>query len=122
MAKVVNLEADIKKILDEYEGDVKNLNEKTVKKIAQKGVKSLKSRSSVFKGTGKYASGWRSKVEVTRTDAKATLYNARLPGLPHLLEHGHAKRNGGRVLGTVHIKPVEDELERAFSQEIESGL
>ena len=54
--------------------------------------------------------------------AKATLYNAKVPGLPHLLEHGHAKRGGGRVSGRVHIAPVEEELEKAFTQELERAL
>ena len=124
MAKstVDTLAADIEKILADYDEDITNLTKDTVKKIGQKGVQALKSNSSIFKGTGKYASGWASKVEETRMGSKATLYNAKVPGLPHLLEHGHAKRGGGRVSGLVHIKPVEDELEKAFTQELEQGI
>lgn len=119
---VDTLSDDIKKILEEYEGEVIVLTKDTVKKIGKKGVEALKSSSGVFKGSGKYAAGWASKVEEKRTGATATLYNAKLPGLPHLLEYGHAMRNGGRVAGTVHIKPVEDELEKAFKQELEQSL
>ena len=124
MAKstVDTLAADIQKILDDYEGDIRDLNKETVRKIGQKGVQALKSASGVFGGTGKYASGWSSKVEETRMASKATLYNGKVPGLPHLLENGHAKRNGGRVSGKVHIKPVEDELIKAFEQELEQGI
>lgn len=119
---VDTLASDIEKILEDYEDDTSNLTKEVVRKIGQKGVQALKSASGVFGGTGKYASGWSSKVEETRMGATATLHNAKLPGLPHLLEHGHAKRNGGRVSGRVHIKPVEDELEKAFTQELESNL
>lgn len=119
---VDSLAADIQQILEEYESDVENLTREAVQEIGKKGVQALKSNSEVFGGTGKYKSGWASKVEETRMGAKATLYNSKVPGLPHLLEHGHAKRNGGRVNGTVHIKPVEDELEKAFAQALERKL
>lgn len=119
---VDTLASDIQQILSEYVGDVENLTAETVKQIGQKGVQALKSSSDVFGGTGKYRSGWSSKVEETRSGARATLYNAKVPGLPHLLEYGHALRGGGRVSGTVHIKPVEDELEKAFTQELENRL
>lgn len=119
---VDTLATDIEQILEEYQDDVENLTVETVKEIGKKGVQALKSSSSVFKGTGKYKSGWSSKVEDTRMGAKAILYNSKLPGLPHLLEHGHAKRGGGRVSGTVHIQPVEDELEKAFTQELEKKI
>ena len=119
---VDTLAADIQKILDEYEEDVQNLSKEAVKKIGQKGVEALKSSSGVFGGTGKYASGWSSKVEETRMGVRATLYNSKVPGLPHLLEYGHAMRGGGRVSGKVHIKPVEDELINAFEQELEREL
>lgn len=116
------LASDIRDILDDYEEDIRNLTKEAVKEIGKKGVQALKSNSSVFGGTGKYASGWSSKVEENRMGAKATLYNSKVPGLPHLLEFGHAMRGGGRVSGTMHIKPVEDELEKAFTQEIERGI
>lgn len=118
---VDTLAADIEQILEDYEGDVENLTKEAVKEIGQKGVQSLKSSSEVFKGT-KYKSGWSSKVEESRMGAKAILYNSKVPGLPHLLEYGHALRGGGRVNGRVHIKPVEDELEKAFTQELERKL
>lgn len=119
---VDTLAADVMKILDDYEADVTKLTKEEAKKVGQKGVQSLRSSSGVFGGTGKYASGWRSTVEENRFGAKATLHNARLPGLPHLLENGHAKRGGGRVHGTVHIEPVERELDRVFTQDLEAAL
>ena len=98
------------------------MTKETVKKVGQKGVQALRSNSSIFGGSGKYASGWASKVEDSRLGAKAILYNAKVPGLPHLLEHGHAKRGGGRVAGRIHIAPVEEELDRMFTSELEAGL
>lgn len=121
---VDTLAVDVEKILEEYQGDVELLNKEAIKAIAQKGKQALQNSSrSTFGGTGAYAAGWAVKVEdQNRAFAKATLYNAKLPGLPHLLENGHAKRGGGRVSGRVHIKPVEEELIKAFEEELEKKL
>lgn len=121
-ATVDTLAAEVQKILEKYEGDIDNLTKQTVRKIGNKGVQALKSASGVFGGSGKYAAGWSQKVEEDGLGHKTTLYNKRLPGLPHLLEHGHAKRGGGRTAGTVHIKPVEDELVKAFQDDLERGI
>lgn len=119
---VDTLAADIQDILREYGEDVDTLTRETVQKIGKKGVEALRSSSSVFGGEGIYKGGWQSKVETTRFKTKATLYNARVPGLPHLLENGHAKRSGGRVPGRVHIKPVEDELIKAFESDLKEAI
>lgn len=121
---VDTLASDIEQILEDYQGDVELLNKEAIKAVAQKGKQALQDNSRrTFGGTGAYAKGWSMKVEdQNRAFAKATLYNAKLPGLPHLLENGHAKRGGGRVPGRVHIKPVEDEMEKAFVQELEKKL
>lgn len=125
MAKQVTIEAmdaAISKILDEYNINVIEDMQEAVKKAAKEGVKVVKSNSRVFNGTGEYAKGWTSKVETGRTSAQGIIYNKSLPGLPHLLEHGHAKRNGGRVAGRVHIEPVQKALEESFTKELERKL
>ena len=40
----------------------------------------------------------------------------------HLLEYGHAKRNGGRVEGKAHIAPAEQHGIRQLQEEIERAL
>lgn len=124
MAKVTidNLASEIQRILDEYGEDVTNLTEETVKEVAKTGAKAVKSASGIFGGTGKYASGWTSQVEGGRLNTKATIYNGKTPGLPHLLEFGHAKRGGGRVGGRTHIAPVEQEIIDTIQREIEAKL
>lgn len=125
MAKttVETLAADIRQILDDYGEDVTKMTKETVKKTGQKGVQALKSNSGIWGGSGKYASGWTQKVEETRFGATSTLHNAKVPGLPHLLEYDHAKRGGGRTnYAKSHIEPVEKELDRIFTSELEAGL
>ena len=72
----------------------------------------------VFKGTGDYAKGWRLTVENKRLTSDAIIHNKKLPGLPHLLEHGHANRDGGRTEGKVHIAPVEKILVEEFERKL----
>ena len=108
----------VKKILDDYQKDVnRNLGELT-KKLGQKGAKEVKNQSGQFGGSGNYAQGWTSQYEETRLSKTATIYNQKA-GLPHLLENGHALRNGGRVAGRTHIAPVEEKLVKEFTKAIE---
>ena len=75
------------------------------------------------KDTGKYAEGWTTgNYTWTALGAEITVYNAKKPGLAHLLENGHAKRNGGRVTAKVHIKPVEEEVGRELEKNIRKAI
>ena len=126
MARTVpvdRLASEVNKILQEYGENVQqNLNEIT-SAMAKKGAQTLRSQSrGTFKGTGKYAKGWTSKTETGRVSAQGTIYNKDVPGLPHLLEHGHANRNGGRTPGRVHISTVEEALIKEFEQKVKSKL
>lgn len=117
-----NLGSAIEDALSEYGDEVTADVKAVTKSMAQVGVRALKSESkSSFGGTGRYAKGWTYATRTERLSAGTTIYN-KLPGLPHLLENGHAKRNGGRVDGTVHIAPVEKELAEKFEKEILSKL
>lgn len=119
MAKTIDLEKEIGKILQQYGDSVTDNIKEVTKKVAKAGVKSVKANSkSMFGGTGKYAAGWSSKVEDGRYSAQGIIYNKSQPGLPHLLENGHAKRGGGRVPGRAHIAPVESELIKQFEDAI----
>lgn len=121
MAKVTidNLADTVQEILDEYEGEIEEKMDEIVKRVGKAGVSALKSSSrSTFGGTGKYASGWTSQVETNRYGTVVTIYN-KYPGLPHLLENGHAKRGGGRVQGRTHIAPVEEKMVNEFIEGVE---
>lgn len=112
----------IRDILEEYGDEVKGSLDEITKKIAQKGQQAIKNESkSKFNGK-RYWKGWKVDLQVGRLDTKATIYNESLPGLPHLLEYGHSKRGGGRVQGTVHIAPVEEQLVNEFEKQVRSKL
>lgn len=95
-----------------------------VKKVARAGAKALRAESKrVFpNGTGRYAKGWTSTVDTKKRSAQGIIYNKDVPGLPHLLEHGHANRGGGRTPGRVHIKTIEDQVAKGFEEEVRREL
>ena len=117
------LDAAIAKVLQEYADDVGQNVDAIAVQMAQKGAASLRAASkSSFGGTGRYAKGWTTTTERSRTGTLATIHNAQTPGLPHLLEHGHANRGGGRTPGRAHIAPVESALVDAFEREVKAKL
>lgn len=120
--KAGDLEKMVGEILSQYrEGVVESLDEAT-KKVAKEGVTELKDVSlSTFGGSGTYAKGWTSTVETGRVSAQGTIYN-KTPGLPHLLENGHANRGGGRTPGRPHIAPVEEKIITAYQKEVEDAI
>lgn len=125
MAKKIpidQLQSELHKILEEYGEDVANGTREAVAKVARKGAQAVRSSSSgSFGGSGKYADGWTYRSEYRRLGSVATIYN-KTPGLPHLLENGHAKRGGGRVAGRPHIAPVETEIINELGKAIETAV
>ena len=76
--------------------------------------------------TGKYAKSWRTKATKETANAlEITVYSPTRYMLAHLLEHGHAKRGGGRVAAIPHIAPAEqrgiEELERDIERSLRNG-
>lgn len=73
--------------------------------------------------TGKYAKSWTTKkVKETSRTLTMVVHSKNRYQLAHLLEYGHAKRNGGRVEGKAHIAPAEQEGIKQLQEEIEKEL
>ena len=94
-------------LLKQYYPNVVETTTEVINEVSKEAVKKLKQDSP--KGAkGKYAKGWTRKVETGRLTVGATVYGKHgTYQLAHLLEHGHAKRGGGRTESLVHIAPVE---------------
>ena len=128
MAKVTieGFDKEVKKILDSYGDKVSENLDAITQQVGKKGAELLKSESKAsFNRTGRYAKGWTSKVERGRLYSTVIIYN-RTPGLPHLLEHGHAIVGGGRSVGRfagrVHIAPVENKLIKEYERKVTEQL
>ena len=73
--------------------------------------------------TGKYAKSWRSKTTAeSASSIHVTVYSPSRYMLAHLLEHGHALRNGGRTRAFPHIAPVEEIGDKQLETDIIRGL
>lgn len=93
----------------QVEEEVEELSKETAKALVQE----LKRTSP--KKSGDYKKGWRSK----KVGRKYVVFNKTEYRLTHLLEHGHAKRGGGRVEAKVHIAPAEERAISTFLSEVE---
>ena len=80
-------------------------------------------RANAPKDTGDYAKSWVvKKTKETSSSLTLTVHSKNRYQLAHLLEYGHAKRNGGRVEGKAHIAPAEEKGIRQLEEEIERSL
>ncbi len=107
--------------LEEYS----KLTAQTVNTAVTKAGNSVKNaiRDSAPEKTGRYAKSWRTKkTKETSTELEVTVYSPSRYMLAHLLEHGHAKRGGGRVRAIPHIAPAEEAAEDQLMKDIERGL
>lgn len=107
--------------LDNY-SDLTNEGVKAAVKKAAKTVKDeIKSGAPVR--TGAYKRSWATKNTRESSNAlEITVYSKNRYQLAHLLEHGHAKRGGGRVEARPHIAAAEQSGIEQLQQEIERCL
>lgn len=122
------LAEDMRKILEEYQYDVKGNMTEIVTQTAKKGAQAMRraSKQATKSHTGDYAKGWTSQVNQGRLYTTAVIFNNH-PALPHLLEYGHVTRNGtGRTYPATppheHIAPIADEIAETFVREVQSKL
>ena len=108
-----NFASEVEKILQEYSDDVNKNLRTIVQQVSKKGAAAVRNSARGAVNGKKYSSSWTSQVEPSRLRVEGTIYSKK-PGLPHLLEHGHALRGGGRTSARPHIAPVEQEVIRDF--------
>lgn len=112
----LNVSQQMKEILTNYTDDVKEVVTEVLTDVGKEAASELKSAGS-FKGR-KYRSGWDTTVETHRTFDSVVVHNKKKYRLTHLLEFGHAKRNGGRTRAFPHIAPVNEKATQRAEREI----
>lgn len=117
MANINNLTREIVKAVKEYTVEVKEEIHFASEQTAKETAKELKLTSP--KKTGDYRKGWRAKK---LKDGLWTVYNKTDYRKTHLLEHGHVKKDGGRVSPQYHIAPAEDRAITKFLDRVERAI
>lgn len=75
------------------------------------------------KQSGKYKKSWRIKTNYENAvGISLTVHSPTRYQIAHLLEHSHAKRNGGRTRALPHIKPAEEAGEEKLMRDIAKKL
>ena len=96
-----------------------------LKKDVQKAGRTVKKQieSTAPKKTGQYSKSWSvKKVKETSDSIQVVVHSKTRYMLTHLLEFGHALRNGGRTRAFPHIEPAEQAGIEQLKRDIEMDL
>ena len=121
MTSIDDMADEIMKGLTEYA----DLTNESMKKAVRKTATSVKKEISANapKKTGAYAKSWATKKTKENSHSlEMTVHSKNRYQLAHLLEHGHAKRGGGRVAARPHIAPAEQNGEALLENLIKKAL
>lgn len=123
--KLDDLAAEIQSAMDDFRDNTLDVMDHAVSRVAKETVQDIKKNiESAGIGGTEYRKSWAQKKDpdVRGKWASGRVVYSKLPGLPHLLEHGHAKVNGGRVEGRSHIAPAEERAAKNLEAYIKAGI
>ncbi len=107
--------------LQEYADLATEDMKKAVRKVGNEAKKEVQANAP--EKSGAYKKSWATKVTKENANAmEITVYSKNRYQLAHLLENGHALRQGGRTRAFPHIAPAEEKAAKLLEQEIERAL
>lgn len=118
---IQNLSDEIMKGLKEYAEITSDKVKSAVKNAGETAVSEIKNNAP--RNKGRYAKSWSVKATKENSDLLVlTVYSRDHYRLTHLLEFGHAKRNGGRVPAQPHIALAEEKSVKKLEEEIKAAV
>lgn len=123
--EVSDLQKEIMKYLTDYSEDIQDDVVEAVDTITKEGRDELKRTSPRGKGnrSNQYYKGWSIKLQKKgNLKYHKVIWNKTNYQLTHLLEFGHATRNGGRTRAIPHIRPVEQKYNVEFVDLLEKKI
>lgn len=111
----------IQSILQDYQNEITDGVKKEIKKFTTELVKETKEAAPVGKRSQHYKEDISQKTlkETSTSLTKVWYVKGKNYRLTHLINNGHATRNGGRVAGTHFINNVYTGLEQKYIKRIE---
>lgn len=120
MAKQQSVEQQLAEILNGYTDDIKKALNTEAEAVAKSTAEKLKSSSP--KRKAKYASGWGIERQSKGLGSSFVVRNKKYYRLTHLLEKGHALKNGGRTKAQPHIKPAEEQAIKEYYDRVKGWI
>lgn len=118
---VDHLAEAVMKGLTEYADVSTELVKQSVQQVSKEVKKEISENAP--KRTGAYKKSWGTKkTKETSNSLTMMVHSKNRYQIAHLLEHGHAKRGGGRVAARPHIAPAEEHGVTSLQEKIERGL
>lgn len=128
MSKTIKAD-DLQKVvmdyLQNYKEDIDEEVVETVDQVIKKAREELRQTSPRRAKSRKdqYYKGWSVKLSKRKTGVyHKVIWNKTNYQLTHLLEFGHATRNGGRTRAIPHIRPVEQKYSVEFVDLLEQKI
>lgn len=107
--------------LGEYAELSNEVMKRSVTEVSQSVKKDIQANAPMR--TGKYKKSWAAKkVKEDANSMTMVVHSRDRYQIAHLLEHGHARRNGDRVAAIPHIAPAEQRGAEELVSKIERGL
>lgn len=119
--KAEELESTLKQYLNEYQEEIGKAVKETTDDITKEAVKEIKKTSPRRKGTRKnpYYKGWTKQTgKQNKGKYIVKIHNKTNYQLTHLLEFGHATRNGKRTKAIPHIRPLEEKYNKIYEEKL----
>jgi len=123
--KPSQLATELEKYLSQYKEEITEdviRNSDIISKEARDELKRVSPKDRFGTRGRHYADGWRISSSTTKNYVSKKVYNATDYQLTHLLEFGHATRNGGHVNAQPHIRPTEDKYRNKFIRDLEKDI
>lgn len=111
----------VSKFVEEYGEEARQASETAIQETAKDVSKDLKKAGS-FGGKGEYRRAIGVELDKSRLGIEAHIGAKKYSGLTHLLEFGHAKRNGGRTTAYNYVAPINDTVEERYMKKLEELL
>ena len=111
-------------VMEELEGYA-DLAAEDMKSAVKKAAATVRKdiEASAPRNTGDYAKSWTVKTTKESSNAlQVTVHSRNRYQLAHLLEHGHAKRGGGRVAAQPHIAQAEEHGIEQLEEKLRKAL